>query len=425
MSEYLPRVADHELSDKLRRAAAVLIEGPKACGKTWTARRMAKSQVLLDVDEAARRSVVLDPQIVLQGDAPRLLDEWQVAPEIWNHVRHASDLHSGVGRFILTGSAVPVDDLIRHSGVGRITRLRMRTMSLFEQGGSSGEISLRDLLTSARVSAPAPAMDMPGLVEIICRGGWPRSHRWRFERAIAYVRDYVDQVRRTDIGRGNGSRHNPNAVLRLMRSLARSTATQVSVATLARDVGGGEEGMEMGVGSIKAQTLSEYLRALERIFVIENQEPFAPHLRSRARLRRAPKRHFVDPSIAVAVLRAAPDAIRRDPQFLGQLFESLVVRDLRIYAAHNDAEVYHYRDNTDLEIDAIVQTVSGRWMPIEVKLGGGESVDQAARNLLKFRQRIDTDRAGAPAKLVVITASGYAAERPDGVSIVPIGCLGP
>jgi len=418
MNDYSSRIADKELSDRLTRAAAVLVEGPKACGKTWTARRTAKSEVFLDTDEAARRSVSLDPEIVLQGEAPRLLDEWQVAPEIWNHVRRATDLHSDVGRYILTGSAVPVDDLIRHSGAGRIARMRMRTMSLFEQGISSGEVSLGDLLEGAKVSAPAPETDIPQLAELICRGGWPRSLSWHLQKAMSYVRDYVDEVRRTDISNVNDISHNPNAVLRLMQSLARSTATQVSIATLARDVGS-------DLDPVKAQTLSEYLDALQRLFVVENQEPFSPHLRSRARLRKAPKRHFTDPSIAIAALRTSPDAIRRDPQFLGQLFESLAVRDLSVYATHNDADVFHYRDNTGLEVDTIIQTVAGQWLPIEIKLGGGESIDQAAKNLLLLQDRVDIERIGPPAKLVVMTATGYAVERPDGVSIVPIGCLGP
>ena len=418
MNDYLSRTADGELDERLTRAAAVLIEGPKACGKTWTARRAAKSEVFLDTDEAARRSVVLDPEIVLRGEAPRLLDEWQVAPEIWNHVRRAADLHSDVGRYILTGSAVPVDDLTRHSGAGRITRMRMRTMSLFEQNVSSGEVSLKGLLEGARVSAPAPAIDIPQLVELICRGGWPRSQRWRSGRATSYVCDYVDEVRRTDIANVNGTRHDPNAVLRLMQSIARNIATQVSIATLARDVAG-------DLGPVKEQTIHEYLRALDRLFVVENQAPFAPHLRSRARLRKAPKRHFADPSIAVAALRTSLDTIRRDPEFLGQLFESMVVRDLRVYAAGNDAEVYHYRDNTGLEVDAIIQTAAGQWLPIEVKLGGGEFIDQAAKNLLRLRDRVDIERIGSPSKLIVMTATGHAVERPDGVSIVPISCLGP
>ncbi len=296
--------------------------------------------------------------------------------------------------------------------------MRMRTMSLFEQGISSGEVSLGDLLEGAKVSAPAPETDIPQFAELICRGGWPRSLSWRLQKAMSYVRDYVDEVRRTDISNVNDISHNPNAVLRLMQSLARSTATQVSIATLARDVGS-------DLDPVKAQTLSEYLDALQRLFVVENQEPFSPHLRSRARLRKAPKRHFTDPSIAIAALRTSPDAIRRDPQFLGQLFESLAVRDLSVYATHNDADVFHYRDNTGLEVDTIIQTVAGQWLPIEIKLGGGESIDQAAKNLLLLQDRVDIERIGPPAKLVVMTATGYAVERPDGVSIVPIGCLGP
>ena len=417
-SEYRIRSADGELFDRLDTAAAVLIEGPKACGKTSTARQIAASEVFFDVDEAAREAASIDPAIVLEGDAPRLLDEWQIVPGIWNHVRRAADLQSGTGKFILTGSAKPVDDMVRHTGAGRITRMRMRTMSLFEQGHASGEVSVGELFAGLKVSGPESGLDIPDIVEIICRGGWPRTIDWNFARATSYVRDYVDEVRRTNIPQATGTRHDPNKVFRLMQSLARNLATKASLTTLAKDV-------SIDASPVTESTVGEYLDALERLFVVENQEPFAPHLRSRARLRTAPKRHFTDPSIAVAALRAAPEGIRRDPEYLGLLFESLVVRDLRIYAGVHDAEVRHYRDNTGLEVDAVIQTLSGQWMPLEVKLGGTRRIDEAAKSLLKLRDRVDIKRMGAPSKLVVVTATGYAYERPDGVSVVPIGLLGP
>ena len=418
VNNYLPRIADAELLERLKSASAVVIEGPKGCGKTSTARRIASSEVFFDLDESSREAARLDPSAVLTGETPRLLDEWQVAPEIWNHVRRSADLESGVGRFILTGFAVPQDDRIRHTGAGRISRMRMRTLSLFEQKISSGVVSTGELLAGNPISAPDCALDIPKLAEIICRGGWPKTTDMSLPQATRYVRDYLEEVRRADIPSATGVRHDPNKLLRLMQSLARNTATPVTLSTLSKDVSADAE-------RVKEQTIGEYLGALERLFVIENQEPFAPHIRSRTRLRKASKRHFCDPSIATSVLRASPNKIRRDFKFLGLLFESLVVRDLRIYASHHDAEVRYYRDETNLEIDAIIETFVGDWMPVEIKLGGGRAIDAGAKNLLKLLNRVDTERMGAPAKLVVVTATGYAYERDDGVSVVPIGLLGP
>lgn len=417
-SNYRPRIVDAELRERLDAAAAVLIEGPKACGKTSTAREYAASEVFLDVDASARQAAAIDPEIVLKGDAPRLLDEWQVAPGIWNHVRRAADLDPGMGRFILTGSAAPTDDLVRHTGAGRIARMRMRTMSLFEQDHATGEVSLGDLLAGREVSASDSGLSLPDLIEFICRGGWPGPLDANLRGAMRFVRDFVEEVRRTDIQRASGTRHDPNGVLRLIRSLARNVSTPVSVATLARDVSGDE-------GNVMQGTISTYLGALERLFVVENQQPFAPHLRSRSRLQKAVKRHFVDPSLAVAALRSSPGQLRGDLEYLGLLFESLVVRDLRVYAAAHDAEVSHYRDNTGLEVDAVVETAAGQWLPVEIKLGGSDWIDAAAANLRKLEGRVDTGKIGAPSKLLVVTATGYAYERPDGVSVVPLGALGP
>ena len=417
-SGYLPRLADVELEEQLGASAAVLIEGPRACGKTATAREAAASEVFLDADANARQAALLDPETVLKGDTPRLLDEWQVAPEIWNHVRRAADLQPGKGRFILTGSAVPTDDIVRHSGAGRITRMRMRPMSLFEQQHATGEASLRALLAGTGTSAPDPGTDLGHVIDLLCRGGWPGTLDDDTNRALRFVRGYVDEVRRVDIERTTDIRHDPTRLLRLMQSLARNVATEVTLATLAKDVGGADD-------PLQERTISSYLDALRRLFVVEDQPPFAPHLRSRSRLRKAPKRHFCDPSVAVAALRIGPERLRGNLDYLGLLFESLVVRDLRIYATANDADVYHYRDNTGLEIDAVVQTVAGAWLPVEVKLGGEEQIDAAAANLLKLKDRVDTDRMGDPPNLLVVTATGYAYRRPDGVTVAPIGALGP
>ena len=417
-SGYKPRVVDAELADRLDTVPAVLIEGAKACGKTATARGHAVSEVLLDVDINAQRAVQIDPRLVLAGGEPRLIDEWQTAPEVWNHIRRAADTKPRIGRFILTGSAAPTDDMTRHSGAGRIVRMRMRPMSLFELGISTGEISLGGILGATPVTAQAPDVTVPDLMEILCRGGWPGLLDVGLRRALSFSRDYLDEVRRTEVYRLAGARRDPNRLLRLMRSLARNVATPVPVATLSRDTGGSD-------GPLRGETVSAYLDALERLFVVEDQPAYSTHLRSRSRLRMAPKRHFVDPSLAVAALRSNPTRLLADLEMFGFLFESLVIRDLRIYAQANDAEVYHYRDNTGLEVDAIIETVDGRWMAVEVKLGAGDPVDRAAAALLKLRDRIDTTRIGEPAALVVITGTGYGYTRPDGVAVAPVTALGP
>jgi predicted AAA+ superfamily ATPase len=401
----------------LSAVGAVVIEGPKACGKTATARQVAASEVLLDVDTNARRAIAVDPSLVLEGPIPRLLDEWQLEPAIWNHIRRTIDDRSMPGQFILTGSAVPADDLTRHTGAGRITRLRMRPMSLFETGQSTGAISLADLLEGDFQSSPDPGSTVADLAREIAVGGWPGLRGRAVGDALLAVRDYLEEIARVDIGRVEERRHDPARVIRLFVSLARNVATQAAATTLARDTGGNE-------ASLKDDTVREYLDALERLMVVEDQPAWGPHLRSRHRLRLAPKRHFVDPSLAVAALRATPDRLLGDLKSLGFLFESLVVRDLRIYAQASGALVSQYRDDGGLEVDAIVEAADGRWMAFEVKLGQGQ-VDQAAASLSRFSERVDAASSGSPALLGVIVASGYGYRREDGVAVIPIGALGP
>jgi uncharacterized protein len=394
-----------------------VIEGPKACGKTATARQIAGSEILLDVDANARQAITVDPALVLDGPIPRLIDEWQIEPTIWNHIRRAIDDRSGPGQFILTGSAVPPDDVTRHTGAGRLSRLRMRPMSLFETGRSTGRVSLRELL-EGRVSAGAdPGLTVAGLAEALALGGWPGLRGRGVQDGLQAVRDYLDEIARVDIGRVEGTRRDPSRVVRLLASLARNVATQAAATTLAKDTGGAD-------GPLKDDTVREYLGALERLMVVEDQPAWAPHLRSRHRLRTAPKRHFVDPSLAVASLRATPDRLLGDLNLFGLLFESLVVRDLRVYAQAADARVSHYCDSGGLEVDAIVETGDGRWMAFEVKLGHGQ-IDNAATSLMRFAGRIDTTRCGSPAMLGVIVATGYGYQREDGVAVIPIGALGP
>jgi predicted AAA+ superfamily ATPase len=394
-----------------------VIEGPRACGKTATARQIAVSEVLLDVDTNARAAIEVDPALVLDGPTPRLLDEWQIEPAIWNHVRRAIDDRSGPGQFILTGSAVPPDDITRHTGAGRISRLRMRPMSLFETDRSSGSISLSELLEGRMSPSSDPGLSVADLAKEIALGGWPGLRGRSVEDALLAVRDYLEEIARVDVGRVDGTHRDPGRVTRLLASLARNVATHTAATTLAEDTGGAD-------GPLKDDTVREYLAALERLMVVEDQPAWAPHLRSKHRLRTASKRHFVDPSLAVAALGATPDRLLGDLNLLGFLFESLVVRDLRVYAQATDAWVSQYRDSGGLEVDAIVEAGDGRWMAFEVKLGQGQ-IDAAAASLTRFAARIDSARCGSPALLGVIVATGYGYRRKDGVAVIPIGALGP
>lgn len=412
---YRPRVVDVELAELLRATGAVLIEGPKACGKTETARHTAASEVLLDVDEAARQAVAVDPALVLEGATPRLIDEWQVEPSIWNHVRRAVDARRQPGQFILTGSAVPADDATRHTGAGRVERLRMRPMSLFESGRSSGDLSFAELLDGGSPRCPDPGINVADIAEWVAVGGWP-GHRGGLEESLRANRAYLNEITRVDVGRV-APRRDPSRIARLLRSLARNASTYASLTTLASDAGGAD-------GPLDPETVREYLDALERLMIIEDQPAWAPSLRSRASLRGAAKRQFVDPSLAVAALRARPQQLLKDLNLLGFLFESLVVRDLRVYAQRLDAHVLQYRDNTGLETDVIIETGDGRWAAFEVKLGPG-LVDDGAAALLKLASKVDASLVGPPLALGVIVGAGYGFERPDGVMVVPIGALGP
>jgi predicted AAA+ superfamily ATPase len=414
---YQRRIVDAELAARLEATGAVVIEGPKACGKTATARQRAASEVLLDVDDNARRLVDVDPTRLLEGPTPRLIDEWQLAPSLWNLLRRAVDDRTEPGQFILTGSAVPADDVTRHTGAGRLTRLRMRPMSLYETQLSTGEISLGNVLAGEAPRSGDPGLAVPEIAEAICRGGWPGFRGLDLASGLRAVRDYLDEIRRVDVGRVGDGRRDPEKVGQLLRSLARNAATYAAASTLARDAGGSD-------GPLKDDTARAYIDALQRLMIVEDQPAWAPHLRSKYVLRAGPKRHFVDPSLAVAALRGAPDALLRDLNLFGFLFESLVVRDLRVYAQSADADVLQYRDSSGLEVDAIVQAANGDWAAFEVKLGPGQ-VDEGAANLLRFERQVDTSKVGEPAVLAVIVGTGYGYVRDDGIAVVPIGALGP
>ena len=402
---------------RLSSAGAVVIEGPKACGKTSTARQTAASEVLLDVDENARRAISVDPTLVLDGAVPRLIDEWQTEPTIWNHVRRAIDDRGKPGQFILTGSAVPADDITRHTGAARLTRLRMRPLTLFEGGRSTGSVGVGGILDGATVRSADPGLRIADIAELVAIGGWPGLLDLSVEQSLRANRDYLEEIRRVDIVRVDQTRRDPENVGRLIRSLARNVATYAAATALAADAGGAD-------GPLDPDTVRSYLSALERLMIIEDQPAWAPHLRSRSILRRGSKRHFVDPSLAVAALRATPDRLLKDLSLLGFLFESLVVRDLRVHAQAHDARVFQYRDNTGLEVDAILEKADGRWAAFEVKLGPGQ-IDDAAASLLKFAERVDTTKCEEPVSLAVIVGTGYGYVREDGIGVIPVGALGP
>lgn len=415
---YLPRVADAELQRRLRSAPAVLIEGSRACGKTTTARQISASEILL---EQAMASVLLASPgslSLLEGAAPRLIDEWHLVPGIWDMVRRECDRRSLVGQFILTGSADPSPDLKQHSGVGRMARVRMRPLTLYESGLSTGAVSLQSLFEGGECSAADPAWDLRDVANAICRGGWPLCHKMDTDDAQDFIADYLAELAQSEISEVDGVRRDSVSVTRLLVSLARNISTEATLRTLATDTGGERP--------IDSRTIASYLTALQKLFVVEDVPAWQPQLRSRSRLRGIPKRQLVDPSLAAATLDADPSALLNDLNTLGLLFESLCIRDLRVYCQPLRADLSHYRDNTDLEVDTIIRRRSGDWIAIEIKLGGRDAVEAAAASLLKLRDhRIDQQAVGEPRRLVVLTATGFAYERTDGVTVVPITTLKP
>lgn len=414
MAEYAKRIVDSQLREKLDAMPAVLIEGPKSSGKTFTARQMAQSEVLLDVDDNARQLASINPGELLLGTSPRLLDEWQFVPEIWNHVRRECDNRQKPGQFILTGSSEPVDEITRHSGAGRISRLKLRPMSLFEQGVSSGLNSLGLLLRGEKTAVTIPDPTFNEVIEAICRGGWPLSYRRNTTSAMEYNRDYLEEITRGEIA-VNGS-FDPSRMRRLLLSLSRNVSTNVSLQTLRNDV---DETMD-------TRTVSNYLDFLKRIHVLEDQMPYAFHSRSRAQLRVKPKHHLCDPSLAVAATNSTPNQLTANLEFLDRLFKSMVFRDLTVYTEINDANLFFYRDGNGVAVDAIVEDIQRNWIAIDVVLGGTRLIESATRNLLRFNRLTHRRGRTTPSKLIIVTATpSYAMDRPDGVTVVPITCLGP
>ncbi len=414
---YRPRIIDTILREALESSGAVWLQGPKWCGKTWTASQIARSILMMqDPDESANylQQAMVKPSLLLDGDTPRLIDEWQVAPVLWDAVRHAVDQRGEMGQFILTASTKPLRSETMHSGTGRIARLKMRTMSLFESGESTGQVPLENLFSQETPEGSAQ-LSIEGLAFTVARGGWPASIGLSDKAALAQAGKYLTSIVENDVFELSDVQRNPRRIMLLMRSLARNLATMASVETLRKDVSGSES--ELAVSTVNA-----YLDILERLYVIENQPAWSTRLRSKAYLRKSPKRHFSDPSIAVAAMQTNPDGLLRDFNTFGYLFESMCVRDLRIYAQKLGGEVCHYCDETGLEADAIITLPDGRWGAVEIKMGHRQ-VDAAANNLLKLKKKVDTDVMQPPAFLMVLTGNGYALKLDNGVLVVPITCL--
>lgn len=415
---YLPRVCDATLSKHLASSGAVLVKGCKWCGKTMTSSRASNSILYMqDADKSASYLALADtqPSLLLKGETPRLIDEWQMAPVLWDAVRFEVDQRQLVGQFILTGSSVPKDGVTAHTGTGRISQMLMRPMSLYESNESNGTVSLKSLFEGNMDISSMSSLSVEDLAFAICRGGWPASVLMSKEVALDTSVNYIEAIINEDISQVDGIDKNPERVRLLLRSLAKNTATMATNKTIMDD-------MQTNDVSMTPPTLDIYLNALRRIFVIEDQPAWSPALRSRTAIRTSSKRHFVDPSIATAVLGTNPVGILKDFNTFGFLFESLCTRDLRIYSDANGGNVFHYRDKYDLEADIIVSLRDGRWAAIEVKLGHNQ-IEEAARNLLKLKEKINTDKMGEPSFLMVITGGEYAYKRSDGVLIVPIGCL--
>ena len=422
MEEYRSRIVDTILQDKLEAKGAVLIEGPKWCGKTTTAAQKAASILHMDNPSEKEQNLSLakvNPQRLLKGDTPRLIDEWQLAPTLWDTIRYEVDQRAKMGQFILTGSAVPPDTKeITHSGTGRFSWLMMRPMSLFESGESSGEVSLRELFIGNLDVDGENQNDIEKLAFLICRGGWPGAIDLKEKAALQQAFDYYDGVVKSDINRADGNNKNEERVKRIMRSFARNQGSQVANTVIAGDI------LANDSTSINEDTVHTYIDALKKIFVIEDMSAWNPNLRSKSAIRTSDTRYYVDPSIAVASLGVGPDDLINDLNTYGLFFETLCVRDLRVFAESLDGSVYHYRDNTGLECDAVIHLRNGKYGLIEIKLGGDSLINEGAQNLKKLAGKIDTTKMKNPSFLMVLTGVGqYAYKREDGVLVVPSGCL--
>ncbi len=423
MEDYRKRIADDVLQEKLEAKGAVLIEGPKACGKTTTAAMKAASIIYMNDPKEIKQNLMLaevDPESLLMGDNPRLIDEWQLAPKLWDAIRFSVDQRRKFGLYILTGSAVPAStDEIHHTGTGRFSWMKMRPMSLYESGESTGDISLATLFADSDCLIRGTAsLSLNDIAYLICRGGWPLAIDVPEKIALRQAVDYVDAVVNEDVSRVDGVRKKSSLVRLLLRSLARNQGSQASIESILNDLSSSEE------PDCSRNTIASYINALKKIFVIEDMEAWNPNLRSKTAIRTSDTRYFIDPSIATAALRLGPGDLVSDLETMGFLFETLAVRDLRVYADSIDADVFHYRDKSDLECDAVVHCRNGRYGLIEIKIGGDKSIEKAAESLKMLSNKINTEKMNTPSFLMVLTAVGSRAyKRPDSVLVVPIGAL--
>ena len=418
---YLPRLIDKKLAKYLQTFGAVCVEGPKWCGKTMTSLHHSKSSFYVGSPTgnfSNRKLALMDPSLILEGDTPRLIDEWQEAPSIWDAVRHEVDLRKGKGHFILTGSSTPNHKGILHSGAGRIAKLRMRPMSLFEMGLSSGSVSLRDIFFGDVKPVFTGDVDLRKIIQFIICGGWPENIGIDFEFAQLLPKQYVDAIVDSDINRIDGKTRNLEKIRLLLRSLARNESTTATNKALRNDI------KEIDDEDIDVETVAEYLNLFERLFLLDNQIPFSTNIRSSVRVKQAAKRHFADPSLACALLGVTEETLLSDLETLGFLFEALCERDLKIYAEANDAKLFHYQDYHNNEIDAVVQMADGSWGAFEIKLGANQ-LDDAAYKLLKIKSTIENDPKGKPPKVlgVICALSNAAYIRSDGVYVIPITAL--
>lgn len=415
---YLPRAADRVLAELLDSMGGVLIEGPRGCGKTSTALQQARSSIRLDRSPEFVQLADLAPGELLAGHTPRLVDEWQLAPGLWNAIRHEIDERQRRGQFILSGSATPREDVMRHSGAARLGRLRMRPMSLAESQRSSGVVSLAGLPLVDSVSATS-SMGYRDLAEEGVRGGWPGLLNASSRQSVLFNRSYLDDLCATDVPLAAGVRHDSGRLRRLLESLARNVSTEVTLQALATDVSGDGQ-------PVDPKTIGVYLDALALVFGVEMLPAWSVALRSRSRLRTSPRVHLSDPALACAALGVGPDRLARDPEFFGQVFEAMVIRDLQALAGAEFGRVYHYRDNTGLEVDAILEyPEAGKWAACEIKLGSSR-VAEAERNLIKLRdERVDLSRVGDPGFLAVITGGEFAYTLNSGVHVIPLAVIGP
>ena len=425
MENYRKRIADDILQKKLRSKGAVLIEGPKWCGKTTTAEQAAKSILYMDKPSSIKQNLAradLDPESLLEGDVPRLIDEWQLAPKLWDAVRFSVDHKRKFGLYILTGSAVPANlDEIHHTGTGRFSWLKMRPMSLYESGESTGDVSLSELFNNEDCLLRGNSkLTLDDIAFLICRGGWPMAIDVPEDVALQQAIDYYDAVVNEDISRIDGARKENAYVKRLMRAYARNQGAQISIDTLLNDL------LESESFETSNKTATKYINLLKKIFVIEDMEAWNPNLRSKTAIRTSDTRYFVDPSIATAALGIGPDDLLNDLKTMGLLFETMAIRDLRVYADLLDANIYHYRDKNGLECDAVIHCRNGSYGLVEIKLGGDKLIDEGAASLKKLSSKIDTDKMKKPSFLMVLTAnSNVAYKRNDGVIVVPVGALKP